>query len=216
MKNNITELVFVLDRSGSMSGLEQDTIGGFNGLIKEQKNQDGEVLVTTVLFDDEYEMLHNRQNIKEIKPITRSEYYVRGLTALLDAIGITINRIRNEHVKRGIEEIPSKVLFVITTDGYENASVEFTSNEIKRLIERMRIEHDWEFLFLGANIDAVMTAEKFGIDKNRATNYHADSAGTTLNYKSINKAVYQMRNASKISDDWADEIKQDYKNRKSK
>lgn len=216
MKKNVTELVFVLDRSGSMSGLEQDTIGGFNEMLKEQKGLDGEVLVTTVLFDDEYEVLHDRCNIKEIKPITTSEYYVRGLTALLDAIGKTVNRIRNEHVKQGIKEIPNKVMFVITTDGYENASVEFTSKEIKRLIERMRMEHDWEFIFLGANIDAVMTAEKFGIDKNRAANYHADSAGTALNYKTLSRAVKQMRTSASINDDWAKEINEDYTKRKEK
>lgn len=216
MGKNVTELVFVLDRSGSMSGLEQDTIGGFNELLKEQKGLDGEVLVTTVLFDDEYEVLHDRCNIKEIKPITTSEYYVRGLTALLDAIGKTVNRIRNEHVKQGIKEIPNKVMFVITTDGYENASVEFTSKEIKRLIERMRMEHDWEFIFLGANIDAVMTAEKFGIDKNRAANYHADSAGTALNYKTLSRAVKQMRTSASINDDWAKEINEDYTKRKEK
>lgn len=216
MGKNVTELVFVLDRSGSMSGLEQDTIGGFNELLKEQKGLDGEVLVTTVLFDDEYEVLHDRCNIKEIKPITTSEYYVRGLTALLDAIGKTVNRIRNEHVKQGIKEMPNKVMFVITTDGYENASVEFTSKEIKRLIERMRMEHDWEFIFLGANIDAVMTAEKFGIDKNRAANYHADSAGTALNYKTLSRAVKQMRTSASINDDWAKEINEDYTKRKEK
>lgn len=182
MNTNRTELVFILDRSGSMSGLESDTIGGYNAMLEKQKKEAGEATVTTVLFDDQYELLHDRIDLKGIAPITDREYYVRGCTALLDAIGKTIQKIANVQKHTSSENRADKVLFVITTDGMENASREYTYDKIRALVERQKQEYGWEFLFLGANIDAISTARRFGIGADRAVNYHADSQGTRLNY----------------------------------
>ena len=177
MKNNRTELVFILDRSGSMGGLETDTIGGFNAMLKKQQAVEGDCQVTTVLFDDEYELLHNQMDIHEVKPMTDKEYYVRGCTALYDAVGRTIHTIAAE------QRPDDKVLFVIITDGYENASTEYTGSQIKAAIEKMKTERNWQFVFLGANIDAAEVAEEIGIDREMAAEYAADEEGTGLNYE---------------------------------
>lgn len=174
-ENNITELVFILDRSGSMSGLESDTIGGFNAMITKQKKEDGEAYVSTILFDNVSEVLYDRVPLKEIPKMTAKDYTVRGCTALIDAIGGAIKHIRNIHKYVRPEDVPAHTMFIITTDGQENASHRFSSDEVKKMIEHQKAEYGWEFLFIGANIDAVETAAKFGIDRNRAVNYTADT-----------------------------------------
>ena len=216
MKNLTTELVFILDKSGSMSGLESDTIGGYNAMLKKQQEEPGEAIVTTILFDDNYEILHDRTNIKGIKPITDKEYYVGGLTALLDAIGKTINKIVNATRHTEKEYQPDKVMFVITTDGMENASREFGYEKIKAMIEKQKKEYGWEFIFLGANIDAVAAARDIGIDEDRAANYHADEEGTTLNYRIVSETISNLRADKIVSPDWKKEIDLDYKGRKKK
>ena len=216
MKNNLTELVFILDRSGSMSGLEKDTIGGFNSMLEKQKEEEGEAVVTTVLFDNKYELLHDRINIKGISPITEKEYYVRGTTALLDAVGKTISKIENAHKHTLESQKPSKVLFVITTDGMENSSTRYNYVKIKKMIEDKKKEFGWEFIFLGANIDAVRAAESIGISKDRATNYNCDSEGTMLNYEIISETVSCLRANKNIKNNWKDKIEEDYKKRGGK
>lgn len=214
MKKGLVEMVFILDRSGSMSGLESDTIGGFNSLIEKQKKIDGDCIVTTVLFDDRYELLHDRINLNGISPISDREYYVRGSTALLDAIGRTINKIVNVQRHTAEDEKAEKVMFIITTDGYENASREYTYSKVKEMIEKQRDRYKWEFLFLGANIDAVETAARFGISRDRAANYHADSQGTTVNYEVLSEAVTNVRVKKTLDPTWKDKIDADYKSRK--
>lgn len=216
MKKGLVELVFILDRSGSMSGLETDTIGGFNSMIKSQKSVAGECIVTTVLFDDRYELLHDRINLKGISPLTEKEYYVRGTTALLDAVGRTINKIASVQRNTAEEERAEKVLFIITTDGYENASREYSYDKVKAMIEKERDKYGWEFLFLGANIDALETAEKFGISKDRAADYHADGEGTRVTYQAMDQAVRTIREQKTMDKDWKKKIDEDYKNRKKK
>jgi len=213
LEENVTELVFILDRSGSMSGLESDTIGGFNAMVKKQKEEDGHVIVTTVLFDDQYELLHDRINIGAVNPITEKDYYVCGSTALLDAIGKTINKIDNvqKHTGKGFKA--TKVMFVITTDGMENASCEYSYAKIHQMITKQKKNHNWEFIFLGANIDAIATAAKFGIDKDRAVNYVPDQVGTALNYKVVNSAVSSYRKKQRLDSDWKAEIEKDFENR---
>jgi len=213
MKNGLTELVFILDRSGSMSGLESDTIGGYNALLEKQKKETGEAVVSTVLFDDSYELLHDRINIRGIAPITDKEYYVRGSTALLDAIGLTINKIGNAQKHTAEEERAEHVMFVITTDGMENASCEFSYEKVRRMIEHQKSKYGWEFIFLGANIDAAETAERFGIARDRAANYCADSEGTSLNYQVISETVSSIRAGRAISKNWKERIDEDYKKR---
>lgn len=217
MKKGLTELVFILDRSGSMSGLESDTIGGFNGMLEKQKSQEGEVFVTTVLFDSEYELIHDRIPIQFIKPITNREYYVRGCTALLDAIGKTIHKIVNIQKVLPEEERAEKVIFVIVTDGMENASMEYSYSIIKSMIEHEKEKYGWEFMFLGANIDAVSEAEKMGINEDRAVNYSNDSVGVQLNYVTVADTVCLMRSAPKMSSvgrEWKENIEKDYNERK--
>ncbi|TFG91146.1 MAG: hypothetical protein E4H16_00305 [Candidatus Atribacteria bacterium] len=216
MKNNLTELVFILDRSGSMSGLESDTIGGYNAMLEKQKKEPGEVVITTVLFDDRYELLHDRINLRGVAPITDKEYFVRGNTALLDAVGKTINKIGNAQRHTAEEERAERVLFVITTDGMENASREFSFDKIRQMIEHQKSKYSWEFIFLGANIDAIATAERFGINRDRATNYNADSEGTILNYEVISETISCLRASRPISDKWKDRIDADYKKRGSR
>jgi uncharacterized protein YegL len=216
MKTDLTELVFILDRSGSMSGLESDTIGGYNAMLKKQQQEPGEATVTTVLFDDEYQLLHDRINIKGISPITEKEYFVRGTTALLDAIGKTIHKIHNAQQHTSPEHRADKVLFVIITDGMENASREYSYAQIKQLVERQKETYGWEFIFLGANIDAIATAATFGISADRAANYHADSQGTQLNYEAVGCAVSEFRTSRQISDRWKARIDEDFKKRGKK
>lgn len=193
MKKNLTEIVFIFDRSGSMSGLEADTIGGLNSMIEKQKKEAGEALISTVLFDNFSEVIHDRVPIGRVEPMTDREYYVRGCTALLDAIGGAIHHIGNIHKHAREEDVPEHTLFVITTDGMENASRRYDSETVKKMIERQKAKYGWEFLFLGANIDAVETASRFGIGADRAVNYHADSEGTKLNYEVLSEAVSTVR-----------------------
>ena len=213
MKKGLTELVFILDRSGSMSGLESDTIGGYNAMLEKQKKEPGEAVITTVLFDDRYELLHDRINLRGIAPITEKEYYVRGNTALLDAVGKTIYKTGNVQKRTAEDERAEHVMFVITTDGMENASREFNYNKVRKMIEHQKSKNGWEFIFLGANIDAVATAERFGISRARAANYNADGEGTLLNYEVISETVSCLRASQPISENWKDRIEEDFKKR---
>ena len=213
MKNNITELVFILDRSGSMAGLESDTIGGFNAMIEKQKKQDGECYVSTVLFDNESEVLHDRVKLSEIKPMTDRDYTVRGCTALIDAIGGAIHHIGNVHKYARPEDVPEHTMFIITTDGMENASRRYTSEKVKAMIERQKEKYGWEFLFIGANIDAVETAARYGIGADRAVNYHSDSEGTRLNYEVVSETISCMRESRPIGSGWKRRIEADFKGR---
>ncbi|NLC04495.1 MAG: VWA domain-containing protein [Tissierellia bacterium] len=216
MKTNTTELVFILDKSGSMSGLESDTIGGYNAMLKKQQDEPGEAIVTTILFDDKYEILHDRTNIKGIKPITDKEYYVCGSTALLDAIGKTINKIVNATRHTAKEYQADKVIFVITTDGMENASREYGPEKIKKMIEHQKSKYNWEFIFLGANIDAISTARDIGIDEDRAVKYHADAEGTLLNYNVVSEALINLRSHKKVDASWKKDIEENYDSRKKR
>ena len=215
MKNNTTELVFILDRSGSMAGLEADTIGGFNAMIEKQKKEEGKCFVSTVLFDNVSEVLHDRVELKDIRPMTDSEYTVRGCTALLDAIGGAIHHIGNIHKYARREDVPEHTMFVITTDGMENASRKYGSDKVKEMIERQKKEHGWEFLFIGANIDAVETAAKFGIGEDRAVNYNADGEGTKILYETVSNAVHNVRYHLSM-ENWSRDISDDYKKRGKK
>ncbi len=215
-KNNITELVFILDRSGSMSGLESDTIGGFNAMIEKQRKIDGECYVSTVLFDNVSEVLHDRVKLSDIKPMTEDEYTVRGCTALIDAIGGAIHHIGNIHKYARKEDVPQHTMFVITTDGMENASHRYSSEQVKKMIERQKAKYGWEFLFIGANIDAVETARRYGIESDRAVNYNADKQGTKILYKSVANAVCSVRESRPLSVDWSSEINEDYEKRGKK
>lgn len=206
--NNITELVFLLDRSGSMAGLESDTIGGFNGMITKQKDGEGEVFVSTVLFDHETEVLHDRVPIAEIALLTDRDYTVRGCTALLDAVGKSILHIRNIHKYARPEDVPAHTMFVITTDGLENASKEFTHAKLKKMIEAQQ-ELGWEFLFIGANIDAIGEAAKVGIRADRAVNYHSDSAGTHAVFRALAEPIRAMRQNRAVESSWCEEIEAD-------
>ena len=214
MKKNLTEIVFILDRSGSMSGLEADTVGGFNAMIAKQKREPGEALISTVLFDDESVVIHDRVPVQNIAPMTERDYYVRGCTALLDAIGGAIHHIGNVHKYARTEDVPEHTLFVITTDGMENASRRYDSERVKQMIERQKARYGWEFLFLGANIDAVETAGRFGIGADRAVNYYADRAGTQLNYEVLSEAVSAVRCSAPLGTAWKARIDADFRARK--
>ena len=214
VKNGITEMVFILDRSGSMEGLEKDTIGGFNSMIEKQKAEPGEALVSTVLFDDQHEVLHDRVKLSEIHSLTENDYWVRGSTALHDAIGRAITHIVNVYRHSKPEDVPEKTVFTIITDGLENASHQYTGRGIKRMIEHEKEKYGWEFLFIGANMDAITTAERIGIGRNRAANYMADSAGTGAVFRSVGRAMYSMRRSKIIYDAWCAEVNEDYESRK--
>lgn len=217
MRKGLTEIVFILDRSGSMSGLEGDTIGGYNSLIEKQKKEEGEVYISTVLFDDRTEVLHDRVGLDEFQPMTDKEYYVRGCTALLDAVGGAIHHIGNIHKYAREEDRPEKTLFIITTDGQENSSRIYTYEKVKSMVKRQQEKYGWEFLFLGANMDAVKEAGRFGIKANRAVNYECDSSGTAVNYRALSKAVSSVRccaNQVEMAEalaNWDEEIQADYK-----
>ena len=213
MKKNLTEIVFILDRSGSMAGLEDDTIGGFNAMIEKQKKEEGEALVSTVLFDNVSQVIHDRVDLHKIQPMTEKDYYVRGCTALLDAVGGAIHHIGNIHKYAREEDRPEKTLFVITTDGMENASRQYTYERLKAMIERQKEKYGWEFLFLGANIDAAREAARFGISADRAANYHADRQGTAVIYEAVSEAVCSVRASRPMSADWKRSIDEDYQKR---
>lgn len=212
----MTELVFILDRSGSMSGLEADTIGGFNAMIEKQKKEEGEALVSTVLFDSECEVIHDRLPLNRVPRMTDKEYFPRGCTALLDAVGGAIHHIGNVHKYARKEDVPQKTLFVITTDGLENASKRYDYHKVRKMIERQKETYGWEFLFLGANIDAAAEAKRFGISADRAVNYDCDGVGTALNYEVISEAVCSVRAARPLAADWKRRIDEDYEKRGKK
>ena len=214
MKKNLTELVFILDRSGSMAGLEADTIGGFNAMIEKQRGEPGEAVISTVLFDNETEVIHDRVSLDRVPALTEKEYDVRGCTALLDAVGGAIHHIGNVHKYAREEDRPEKTLFVITTDGMENASRRYTYDKVKSMIERQRETYGWEFLFLGANIDAAREAARFGIRADCAADYHADSIGTEAVYESVCEAVCQVRRTAPLKASWKQRIDADFKGRK--
>lgn len=214
MKKNLTELVFILDRSGSMQGLEADTIGGFNAMLEKQRKEPGEAYVSTVLFDDSTEVLHDRVALSRVKPMTDRDYYVRGCTALLDAVGVAIHHIANIHRYARPEDVPEHTMFVITTDGMENASRRYTARRVREMIRHEREKYGWEFLFLGANIDAVETAGELGIDADRAVNYNCDSEGTRLNYEVVAQAVSAVRGSAPLDEHWKDAIEEDFNKRR--
>ena len=209
--NNITELVFILDRSGSMAGLEDDTIGGFNALIEKQRALPGQAYVSTVLFDNDAKVVHDRVKLADVKPMTRRDYQVGGCTALMDALGGAIHHIVNVHRYARPEDVPEHTLFVITTDGMENASRRYSSDKVKAMIEHEKAKYGWEFLFLAANIDAVETAARFGIGAERAVNYQADSQGTGVLYETVAETVCSVRANAPLSKSWADRIRRDNK-----
>ncbi|MCR5283331.1 MAG: VWA domain-containing protein [Lachnospiraceae bacterium] len=221
MKKGLTEIVFILDRSGSMSGLEADTIGGYNSMLEKQKKEEGEALISTVLFDDRTEILHDRRNLEKVARITDKEYYVRGCTALLDAVGGAIHHISRVQKEMPEDERPEKTLFIITTDGMENASIRYSYDKVKRMVEKKKKKNHWEFVFLGANIDAVAVAGRFGVSANRAVRYECDSAGTALNFNVMSKMVSCARACGSAkemevafdSDELLAPIQEDYKKR---
>lgn len=215
MKKNLTEIVFILDRSGSMAGLEKDTIGGFNAMIQKQKKEPGEALVSTVLFDTDNQVIHDRVPLTEMAPLTEKEYFVRGCTALLDAVGGAIHHIGNVHKYAREEDRPEKTLFVITTDGMENASRSYSYDRVKAMIQRQQEKYGWEFLFLGANIDAAEEAGRFGINPECAADYHADSQGTEVVYATVCQAIHKVRTcAAPLQADWKRSIEQDFEGRR--
>ena len=213
----MTELVFILDRSGSMAGLEKDTIGGFNAMLEKQRKEPGDAVVSTVLFDNQAEVIHDRVALADVPDLTDREYYVRGCTALLDAVGGAIHHIGNVHKYARREDVPEKTLLIITTDGMENASRRYTYDKVRRMIEHEKEKYGWEFLFLGANIDAAAEAKRFGIDESMAANYHCDEEGTALNYEVISEAITSVRAcAAPLSADWKQKIDADYRRRGGK
>ena len=213
MKKNLTEIVFILDRSGSMAGLEKDTIGGFNAMLEKQKAEEGEAYISTVLFDNESVVIHDRIPLDRIPKLTEKEYYVRGCTALLDAVGGAIHHIANVHKYAREEDRPEKTLFVITTDGMENASRRYTYDKVKQMISRQKEKYGWEFLFLGANIDAAREAARFGIGADRAANYHADHQGTAVIYDAVCETVCDFRASRPMAAGWKKRIDEDFKKR---
>ena len=215
MKKNLTEMVFILDRSGSMAGLEPDTIGGFNAMIEKQKQEEGEALVSTVLFSGESTVIYDRVDIRKVEPLTEKQYHVYGCTALIDAIGQAIHHIGNVHKYAREEDKPEHTIFIITTDGMENASRLYASEEVKKMIEKEKKVYGWEFLFLGANIDAVETAGRFGIGSDRAVRFHNDPRGIRLNYETVSRTVGRMRACAPIESNWKEEIEEDYRNRET-
>lgn len=214
MKKNLSEIVFLLDRSGSMSGLEKDTIGGFNAMIEKQKKEQGEALISTVLFDHEMKVLHDRVKVQDVKPISEKDYQVRGCTALLDAMGGAIHHIGNVHKYARNEDVPEHTIFVITTDGMENASSHYSSSKVRTMVERQKEKYGWEFLFLGANMDAIAAAKDFGIEEDKAVEYRSDDIGTRLNYAVMSEAICEFRTKGTVEKSWKQKIENDRKNRK--
>lgn len=214
MKNNITELVFILDRSGSMAGLESDTIGGFNSMLRRHKEHEGRCYVSTILFDNLTEVVHDREELSQVAEMTGKNYVVRGSTALLDALGDSIRHIGNIHKYARVEDVPENTVFIIITDGMENASHKYTKDQVKAMIEEKKEKSGWEFMFLGANIDAVETAGSFGICPDRAVNYNADSVGTACVYETVSLAVEGIRKNNKLDENWSDKVEEDYRRRR--
>lgn len=216
MRKDLTEIVFILDRSGSMSGLESDTIGGFNSMLEKQKKQEGEAYISTVLFDHEMKVLHDRVAIRNVKPLTEEDYYVGGCTALLDAVGKSVKHIANVHKYAREEDRPAKTMVIIITDGFENASREYSYREVKKLITHEQEKYGWEFIFMGANIDAVAEADRFGISEQRAVRFENDSEGVRLNFHAVACCMAKVRADECIDEDWCEEISENYlrKNKK--
>lgn len=214
MKKNLSEIVFLLDRSGSMSGLEKDTIGGFNAMIEKQKKEEGEALISTILFDHEMKVLHDRVKVQDVKPISEKDYQVRGCTALLDAMGGAIHHIGNVHKYARNEDVPEHTIFVITTDGMENASTQYSAAKVRTMVERQKEKYGWEFLFLGANMDAIAAAKNFGIEEDKAVEYRSDDIGTRLNYAVMSEAICEFRTKGTVEKSWKQKIENDRKNRK--
>ena len=213
MNNNLTEIVFILDRSGSMAGLEDDTIGGFNAMLEKQKKEPGEALLSAVLFDHCSEVVYDRVDLQKIEPMTEKQYFVRGSTALLDAIGGAVHHIENVHKYAREEDRPGKTIFIITTDGMENASREYSYRQVSSMVKHAQEAYGWEFLFLGANMDAIRAAETFGIRADRAVRYECDGVGTRVNYSVVSQAIGSMRSGRGIDADWDAEIRRDYAKR---
>ena len=213
MNRNLTEIVFILDRSGSMAGLEADTVGGFNAMVERQKKENGKAYLSAVLFSDNSEVLYDRTDIRRVEPLTDRQYRVGGCTALLDAIGGAVHHIRNVHKYAREEDRPGKTVFVITTDGMENASRRYSYDDVQQLVRESRERCGWEFLFLGANMDAIGTARRFGISENRAVRYECDSAGTALNFKVVSETIGNFRAGAPIADNWSEKIRADYAKR---
>ena len=213
MKKNLTEMVFILDRSGSMGGLESDTVGGFNAMIEKQKKAEGDAYVSTVLFNTHSKVLHDRVDVRQIRPMTQDDYCVGGCTALLDAVGDAIHHIGNVHKYARPEDVPEKTVFVITTDGMENASHRYTYDKVRRMIEKEKEKYGWEFIFLGANIDALQEAARFGISADRAANYRCDRRGTAVIYEGINEVVSAVRCSRPMAAEWKRSIDEDYEKR---
>ncbi len=210
MNNNLTEIVFILDRSGSMAGLEEDTIGGFNAMLEKQRSESGEAILSAVLFDHESEVVYDRVDLRKIEPMTDRQYYVRGSTALLDAIGGAVRHIANVHKYAREEDRPGRTVFIVTTDGMENSSREYSYAQVRRMVKREQEENGWEFLFLGANMDAISAAGSFGIRADRAVRFACDGAGTSLNYEVVSKTVSKLRRGKGIDAKWSEEIEADY------
>ena len=208
------EIVFILDRSGSMAGLEQDTIGGFNSLIEKQKQRTSQARVSLILFDNRTEVILDRVPIEDVGCLSEEEYNVRGSTALLDAVGRSVWHIARVHQKMNVENRPEKTLFIITTDGMENSSVEYSLDQVKQLIERQKERDHWEFLFLGANIDAVQTAGRMGIEASRAVNFHADKPGMRKNFGVLVNAISSFAESEELNENWAEDIQKDFESRK--
>ena len=213
MKKNLTEMVFILDRSGSMGGLESDTVGGFNAMIEKQKKAEGDAYVSTVLFNTHSKVLHDRVDVRQIRPMTQDDYCVGGCTALLDAVGDAIHHIGNVHKYARPEDVPEKTVFVITTDGMENASHRYTYDKVRRMIEKEKEKYGWEFIFLGANIDALQEAARFGISADRAANYRCDRRGTAVIYEGINEVVSAVRCSRPMAAEWKRSIDEDFEKR---
>lgn len=214
MKQDLTEMVFILDRSGSMSGLESDTIGGFNAMIEKQKKLEGEAYISTVLFNNHSVVLHDRIPVQKIEPLTENDYSPSGCTALIDALGGAIKHISNAHKYAREEDVPAKTMFVVMTDGLENASHQYSADEVRDMVKEKQEKNGWEFLFLGANIDAVETARHYGIRADRSVNFHADRLGVQNSMEFVTEAAMCMRMDAPISADWKEKAERDYKNRK--